>query len=448
MRTISAILFLSILAGCGGNTVEADLQFLSDPSMKKYTGQAVTWPNTRFAVFTDTHLHSSDLGTAGKAFDEYIAADRKLLKESDEILAAGIDAINNENLDFVIVPGDLTKDGEVINHERFVSYIEKLKPGVKAFVVPGNHDVDNHDAVKYTGDTTEKVDSVTSAQFKDMYDKYGYGDAIYHDEHSLSYVAEPVEGLWLLALDSCLWRANTEGHHPHVDGQFTDATLEWIEKMLIQAADSEKAVIAFMHHGIMEHYPTNEKNYGEYVVNHADTVARLLAFYGVRTVFTGHFHAQDITMKEFPQDGTVIYDIETGSFVTWPCPYRVVSIENQQMQITSTRIEAIASMPQGFQEHARQYVYDGTVGMANDALEGYNVSEKGMEVLSPQIANAYLAHLEGDEKRPEVIFDSSGSGFMGFIVGMVRKGLIEGWWTDLPPADNELRIDLETGKVL
>lgn len=424
---------------------QADLAFMTG----KGDGprQDITWPDARFAVFTDTHFHSRELGTSGDAFEKYLAGDRKLLRESEEILARGIERINREKVDFVLVPGDLTKDGEVINHKKVVAYLSKLSPGVKAYVVPGNHDIRSSEAVKYTGDKTKKVKSVEPEQFRDLYDSFGYGEAIHSDESSLSYVAEPVKGLWLLALDSCLWRENTPHEYPKIDGRFTPETLEWIEEMLVLARDKGKGVIAFMHHGAMEHYPTNEENYGEYVVDNSEVLSRMFAYYGVRTVFTGHFHAQDITVKNYPVYDASLYDIETGSFVTWPCPYRVVDIRDSVMNIKSRYIKSIPSHPDDFQEFARQYVFDGTVGLARDALEGYHVPEKDIKLLAPQIARAYLAHLEGDETMPEKPFSLKDVSLMGKVVGWLRQGLVYGWWTDLPPADNELVIDLRTGKI-
>jgi hypothetical protein len=261
-------------------------------------------------------------------------------------------------------------------------------------------------------------------------------------------------GLWLLALDSCLWRKNEPDGHPHVDGRFPADTLLWIEEMLIEARRKGKTVIAMMHHGLVEHYPANEKYYGEYVVDGSPVVAGLLASYGVRLVFTGHFHAQDITKKELAAEaGTernppprFVIDVETGSLVTYPCPYRLIRISQDRTCIIESRfIRSIAGRETGFAEYARDFAFTGTIGLADRALAKYRVSEAGREVLSPQIAEAYVAHLAGDEKKPRVVIDPKGAGFMGRVVLFFQKDLVEGWWTDLSPSDNTLTIDLQTG---
>ncbi len=63
----------------------------------------------------------------------------------------------------------------------------------------------------------------------------GYGAAIAQDPDSLSYVAEPVQGLRILALDSNRYKENPPGHHPIAGGAFSEQTLAWIQTQLITA---------------------------------------------------------------------------------------------------------------------------------------------------------------------------------------------------------------------
>jgi len=448
--------------GCGaGPQPDVAFQYQEKPAVKALQKKTIAYPQARFVVLADPHYHHPDLGTSGPAFEAYIESDRKLLAQSDAILDAAIERIRQEPADFVLICGDLTKDGSRRNHEHVAEKIGRLHPSAPVYVVPGNHDVLNGEAYRYTKTGRERIPTVTADEFENIYQSFGYGQALAADPNSLSYVVEPVPGLRLLALDSCLWRKNSPDGHPHVDGRFSADTLRWIENMLIRSKREGKAVLAMMHHGLVEHYPNNEKYYGEYVVDNSEAVAELLARYGVRLVFTGHFHAQDITKKDITkkditqkeitenQTGAAapfVLDVETGSLVTYPCPYRSVRIdENQMCHIESRFIRSIAGMEADFQAFARQFAYQGTIGMANEALEGYRVSEAGREKLSPQIADAYLAHLSGDEKKPETVITAKGTGLMGRLVVWSQKDLVEGWWTDLPPPDNSLTIDLETG---
>ena len=140
--------------------------------------------------------------------------------------------------------------------------------------------------------------------------------------------------------------------------------------------------------------------------------------------------------------------VETRSLVTYPCPYRTVKFsEDGTCTIESRFIRSIDSMDTGFTEYARNFAFRGTVGIADKALEGYRVSEKGRDILAPQIAEAYVAHLKGDEKPPEEVLTTRGTGLMGRIVVFSQKDLVRGWWTDLWPADNYLTIDFKDGSI-
>ncbi|MBU2455784.1 MAG: metallophosphoesterase, partial [Proteobacteria bacterium] len=339
---IAVVLIVLSLFSCSAGQM---FQFQTSSEIKTLLETDTVYPDARFVVLSDLHFYDQRLGTSGKAFQKYIDDDRKLLLLSDEILSSAVEAVIEEAADFVLISGDLTKDGEKINHQGVVSALKKLESsGVSVFVVPGNHDINNGDAVQYTGDTTQPVPGITADEFKTLYHEFGYKEALNIDSHSLSYVAEPQKGLFVLALDSCKWKENKPGHHPVTDGAFSVQTLEWIETQLILAKKQKKAVIAFLHHGITEHYPANEKYYGQYVVDQSDAVSRLFAAYDVHLVFTGHFHAQDITKKTFPDSDDFVFDIETGSLVTAPCPYRIVQFSNgHTASIKSSFIEKIPS---------------------------------------------------------------------------------------------------------
>jgi hypothetical protein len=250
-------------------------------------------------------------------------------------------------------------------------------------------------------------------------------------------------------LDSCRYKENIEDKESITDGKFSPQTLGWIEKMLGQAAKDNKAVIVMMHHGIMEHYVGQEKNYGEYIVDDAPEVSRMLAAYNARIVFTGHYHAQDITVKKWDDTGKFVFDVETGSLVTYPCPYRVIDIGPDQQAVMKTElVTSIKSHPQDFPAFGKQYLLDGIAGIATATLTGtYKVDRTEAEKISKEIAVAFGAHYAGDEKlaagQQPVI--ESGLSPLAWVVIQMRKDLIIGLWNDLPPADNNLTLNLADG---
>ncbi len=447
-RILQLILAAALLASCAGLQV----RYSTDREiMGLLAGPAPSYPAARFAVLSDTHLYDAGLGVTGKAFQDYMDDDRKLLPQSEELLLQALAMAAESGPQFLIISGDLTKDGEKRNHELMASHLTALAGrGIKTYVVPGNHDILNPDSKSFEGDGTKPEPTVTPEEFAAIYKDFGYGNPIMRDPASLSYVAEPVPGLWLLALASCDYSENQKKGKPETDGRFKQETVGWMETVLTDALRSGKAVIAVMHHGVMEHYIGQEKYYGEYIVDEALTISSMLAAYGVRVVFTGHFHAQDIKRQK-SKDGKFLYDVETGSLVGSPDALRIVEIaEPQRMTIHSRFILSLPSYEargEDFAEFSYNFERSGIAGIAIETLTGLGVPEAEAELLAPQIADAFMAHYIGDEKfLGKEMLKSKGLSFMGGLVVGNRKGLINGLWNDLAPADNDIVIDLGTGE--
>lgn len=442
--TIAIATFLAV--SCSGSQVRTEKYDKDSEVQALFAQPAPSYPDVKFAHMSDLHIYSPELGTEGEAFQDYLNHDRKMLADSKAIVQASLDKVAAEKPDFLLLTGDLTKDGENQNHKMLAGMLKSVEAkGIPVYVVPGNHDLINGHAYRYTEDGKEHISSVNLKEFAEIYNDFGYSEALVRDPASLSYVAEPAPGLLLLALDSTRAQENSLEKEPITGGRFSKETLSWIEDRLIEARRQNKPVVAMMHHGVIDHYSENKEYYPEYLVDENDDVAEMFATYGVRVVFSGHFHAQDITLRRFPEiaHNNVLYDIETGSAVTYPSPLRVLKIKANQMNIQSQFITSIPGQA-NFTEFSRDYVFRGTEVMAKDIMDGYHVSDEAQDYLAPLVAQAYVAHLEGDEdpsKKPEI--SPKGLGFMGKMVYKNRKPLIESWWEDLEPADNNLTIDLK-----
>ena len=115
----------------------------------------------KIAIISDLHVMVPELlVNEGTAFEEYLARDRKMLRESVEILDTLIVSILELKPDLVLVTGDLTKDGERVSHEQVAAQLERLTDaGIQVLVVPGNHDINNPDAKVFDGDTATSTDT-------------------------------------------------------------------------------------------------------------------------------------------------------------------------------------------------------------------------------------------------------------------------------------------------
>jgi hypothetical protein len=402
-----------------------------------------SYPDTKFAVISDTHYYDDSLGTSGKAFEDCLNSDRKLIKDSGDLIDFSVNAISTSGVKFVLVTGDLTKDGELINHQHMAAELSKLtQKGIRVYVIPGNHDVNNPGAFRYDGDKSIPVPNVSAAQFADIYKNYGYGDAIMRDPSSLSYVAEPQDGLWIVALDTCRYSENKKGGTEVVGGRLTQSEETWLEGVLKTAKAQGKAVTVMSHHGIVEHWAGQSKLHPDYLVSDYKYIGKLLASYDVQLAFTGHYHAQDITRGDSGEYGS-LYDIETGSLSTPPCPIRYCTISGGSLSIRSDDIIGEIHPGTNFEKDGEAFVRKTIVKEAVETLNKYYVGGSDADYISNAVAAAFVAHYNGDENtalRPA--FDENKLSLWGRIVYSQEKYVIDGLWSDLPPSDNNCVIDL------
>jgi len=405
----------------------------------------------KIGVFSDPHYFDPSLGTTGTAFEEYISRDRKLIAESDAILNSTIAELILEDVDLVLIPGDLTKDGELQSHQKFSQHLQLLEAtGIKVYVVPGNHDINNPHAMSYQGDNATPVANVSLEEFAQIYSDYGYSEAIAKDPNSLSYVAEPIEGLWLIGMDACIYDNNLFEGHPETGGAFKPETYAWIKSKIEEGVSNGKTLFGMMHHGLTEHFLGQKLLFTQFVVDDHETIRSEFAELGLKVVFTGHFHAQDIVKYQSGQD--FIFDIETGSSVTWPSPYRIIELtSNGTLNITSKHITQINYDTDGkpFQVYSKDYLTSSIPGIINYISEfDLGLSESEIEQLKPIVTDAIIAHFAGDENPSQETLNEiqqlteSTNPTMQFI----GTGL-SFIWMDLSPADNDIRIDLKTGDV-
>ncbi|GAB4265388.1 MAG: hypothetical protein Kow00111_16510 [Thermincola ferriacetica] len=419
----------------------------------------------KIIIFSDPHYYTPELGTTGAAFEEYLAGDRKLLAESNAILRKTINQIKASDAGIVLISGDLTKDGELVNHLKVASYLKELEDsGRKVYVINGNHDINNPHAFKFEGARVIPVENVSPEQFKEIYKDFGYAEALAVDTNSLSYVVEPVQGLRLIVMDSAIYDRNHTVGRPKTEGAFSEATLNWIIGQIKKAKAQGKIVLGMMHHGLMDHFSVQRRFFAQYVIKDADRIAVDLADAGMAAVFTGHFHAQDITAQQI--GNKYIYDVETGSLVTYPNPYRIIELTaDNKLRIKTWRIEEIdydtGSLK--FPVYAKKYLTDGLRDLAPHFLariimgQGLTEEEAAEQAalivrqkvspfmtLGDLLATIMVAHYQGDEVLDEELLPviqrlvASESP----LLGMLGEGLLS-LGTDLEPADNDIIIPLQ-----
>jgi hypothetical protein len=206
-----------------------------------------------------------------------------------------------------------------------------------------------------------------------------------------------------------------------------------------------------MHHGIMEHFISENSEYQDYLVKGYDTISSRWMEEGLKVVFTGHFHAQDITRKN-GDNNNFIYNVETGSTVTYPCPYRIIILKDSIMNIKTKYITSINYNTQGksFPDYAKQSLQKVLTGTFRKKFTGapYSLSESKANEFVPHAVKALMAHYYGDEKIPATENLFVDSLIHSGEVNLERLGYsLKYLWTDLVPSDNNVILNLKTGSV-
>ena len=306
------------------------------------------------AVLSDIHNLPSDLIKDTADYQDAHNSDRKIFTESTGILDRMLAEVAEQAPDVLMISGDLTKDGELESHEYVAEQLAELKqqlPDIKIYVTNGNHDVNNSLAYDYNTEDGVKVPATrtTPELFLET-----YADTVYNAENGvvaqfkpsayteaedgdkagmLSYVAEPAEGYTVIVIDSGRYSAdNTDaGTAEHqTSGQISEELKNWVVEQAQAAKAKGNTVIGMMHHGLVEHFDMEEEFLGDYLVNDYQDISTAFADAGIHYVFTGHMHANDIATMT-TEAGNQLYDIETGSAVTYPCPMRFVTFTSKNV---------------------------------------------------------------------------------------------------------------------
>lgn len=266
----------------------------------------------------------------------------------------------DENCEFVLIPGDLANDGKVV-FEQHYDVAEKLRKfeeetGKPVYVIDGNHDV----SITETDFTTE--------MFKEVYYEFGYDEALVVSEDNCSYTADIGKNYRLIAADSCDPSKSTE------DGLTTDR-LSWIVEQAKQAKKDGKYPILMMHHNLLDHLPAQRLISRNFIVRFHYSTAEILADSGIKLVFTGHEHCSDAATYTSLL-GNVIYDFATTSLTMYPLEYRMMHITDEEIRYENKKITQIdtkamqeavpdltdehyALMDEDFEAYAKEFFHQG-----------------------------------------------------------------------------------------
>ena len=291
--------------------------------------------------------------------------------QSDDIMSALTDSIINIKPTLVLFTGDLTHNGERLSHERMAEHLGRMaEQGIRALVIPGNHDCNNPGAKRFDGDKTLPTATVTREEFAQIYCDYGYGKDSRRDPASLSYCCEPSKGLVIIAIDSNMDELNTltsrgdSTNNYYSSGRIKPETLQWVIDQASSARQQGKLVIAMMHHHLIPHFDKEDRLLTNYIISQHKDVARQLMEAGVHTIFTGHLHVTDAATLYNDEGTDSIVEVATGSAICYPFALRIATLDRQHrsLDIATRWLTSTNSCP-SLREMGRQRIIKSTPGV-------------------------------------------------------------------------------------
>lgn len=403
-----------------------------------YVGSISAQP-IKIAIISDIHFLSSNLVDSGEALNKFEQSTGRDIFVLHEVLDKAFSEIVDAKVDILLIPGDLTNHGERESHKDLVLKLDNLvKQGVRVMIVPGNHDINIPNAKSYLGKSSAPIESISEDEFISLYSEYGYSKTISRDEGSLSYLAEIDSKTWLLAFDTNL-------HREYINstisaGRISTETMAWALSVLRDAKSKGITVVGMMHHGLVEHLPYQSTFFSDYLIENWEHNAALLADAGLRVVFTGHFHANDISLYSTPE-GNKIYDIETASMASYPFSYRIVEINGKTISIDTHLIDSIDA-EDDLQKRYRRVFENLSKSSITARLRGMKMplSEDANKAIVDLLTSMSLLHVLGDETIDEDTYKL----VERFAEVMGDDNFDASRFTlDFPPSDNTLTIELK-----
>jgi Icc-related predicted phosphoesterase len=300
--------------------------------------------------------------------------DGKVPEYSETIADEFIRLCLERHPDAVVIPGDLTYNGERISLQELSEKLKTLQDsGIPVLVIPGNHDLMYPYARSYFGSNARKTPAISPEDFRKDCGAFGWEQAVARDSDSFSYVYALTDDVELMFLD-----ANT----PAAPGSVPDSTLAWAKKQLAWAKEDSKTVITVTHQSLLAQNKFMTKGF---IISNHSNVESLLRKYGVTLNLSAHIHIQH-TVTE---DG--LTDIATGCASVAPLRYGILNIGTDRSQW-----EYIPGHLEILQQEATDRFTTCMTRQIADTLTGRDIPEEDFDYMVEFMMDLNRAYFAGE----------------------------------------------------
>lgn len=383
---------------------------------------------TLIAFISDAHIQDVDGHAERVRSMEVQVQSTRLFNENYYALLAALDDVARRNIRWVVLPGDLTDNGQFFNQQKIKNILHSYtqRKGMRFFVTTGNHDPalplglmqKNAHFLAADGSRVTREDSCAGyvsqmecyADFgffprKDdcywespftsyTYDKYSYEDACRESVLSkrtytlcdsltatdASYLVEPMDGLWLLAIDGGVylpkemkdgkWSYQGSSAGYNLVLKHKPFLLPWVRKVVEEAQKRHKTLVAFSHYPLVDfndgvsesvRQMWGDRRFDLHRVPEAEVSEAFLQA-GLRLHFAGHMHVNDTGIWE-GKDGKHLYNIQVPSIATYVPAYKILTIESDEVfRVETVALDTVPGFDSLFPLYRAEYQSDSLKG--------------------------------------------------------------------------------------
>lgn len=399
----------------------------------------------RIAFISDAHIQNIvDYPELVRSMEVQVQSTR-LFNENYYALIAALEDAAKRGITLVVLPGDLTDNGQFVNQEKIKEILDSYRErfGMKFFVTTGNHDPvrpfgmqnEEHDFLRPDGSRTTRENRCAGyademqcyaafgfypqpeyLYWETPFTSYQYADYNYQEALSegaldkrrytlcdsleaidASYLVEPVEGLWLLAIDGGVYLPGEvkngvqtyEGSSVGYNNVLAHKAflLPWVRKVASEAKKRNKILVTY------SHYPLADFNDGASdIVRKAwgnkkfdlhrvpsEEVTEAFLEAGIRLHVAGHMHVNDTGIKR-GKNGKCLYNIQVPSIATCIPAYKILTAEDAvRFEVETVLVDSVPGFDSLFGLYKKEYEYDVRAGKkpnwSREALDSKDYAE-------------------------------------------------------------------------
>ncbi len=252
----------------------------------------------------------------------------------------------------------------------------------------------------------------------------------------ISYLVEPVEGLWLLALDANTYiQEEKQGNDPSqpeypntglgLNNLLEDKKylLDWVRKVADNAKKMDKTLVAFSHYPMVEFNDGASPEMEELLVGSKmqlkrvpdKRVAQLFAQAGLKLHLGGHMHLND-TGVAVSDEGNTLFNIQTPSLAAYKPAFKILTLkEGGFAEVETVVMDSVPKFKDFFGLYHQEYDF-------LERLKENRIWNK--EVLSSQNYGEFMEWHLKELVRLRFLPDEWPTGFKDFFVGLSGKELL------------------------